>query len=45
VAENLLNKAEVIVAKQRNGPTGNVDLNFFGERVRFENRSERSGPF
>ncbi|MBI5115801.1 replicative DNA helicase [Candidatus Poribacteria bacterium] len=45
ISENLLNKAEVIVAKQRNGPTGTVDLNFFGERVRFENRVEQAEPF
>lgn len=45
VPENLLNKAEVIVAKQRNGPTGTVDLNFFGEQVRFENRSKKAAPF
>jgi replicative DNA helicase len=30
-------KAEVIVAKQRNGPTGNVDLQFKGSILRFEN--------
>jgi len=29
-------KAEVIVAKQRNGPTGKVDLRFFGSIMRFE---------
>jgi len=29
--------AEVIVAKQRDGPTGNVRLNFFGPILRFEN--------
>jgi replicative DNA helicase len=40
VSENLLNKAEVIVAKQRNGPTGIAELNFFGEQVRFENRTK-----
>ncbi|UCD58967.1 MAG: replicative DNA helicase [Candidatus Hydrogenedentota bacterium] len=45
VPENLLNKAEVIVAKQRNGPTGVIDLNFFGDQVRFENRARQVEPF
>jgi replicative DNA helicase len=31
------NEAEVIVAKQRNGPTGQVPLRFFGHVMRFEN--------
>lgn len=31
------NKAEVICAKQRNGPTGDVTLRFFGSHLRFEN--------
>jgi replicative DNA helicase len=31
--------AEVIIGKQRNGPTGNVKLQFFGSMMRFENRS------
>jgi replicative DNA helicase len=43
--ENLLNKAEVIVAKQRNGPTGVIDLNFFGDQVRFESRTKQAEPF
>jgi replicative DNA helicase len=30
-------QAEVIIAKQRNGPTGIVPLNFFGHFLRFEN--------
>ena len=30
-------KAEVIIAKQRNGPTGRVGLQFFGNIMRFEN--------
>ena len=30
-------KAEVICAKQRNGPTGSVALQFFGSVLRFEN--------
>ena len=34
----LKGKAEVICAKQRNGPTGVVRLNFFAEKMRFENR-------
>ena len=31
--------AEVICAKQRNGPTGTVRLSFFGSTMRFENRA------
>lgn len=34
-------KAEIIVAKQRNGPTGIVHLTFQPERIRFENPSYR----
>ncbi len=30
------NEAEVIVAKQRNGPTGRIPLHFFGNILRFE---------
>jgi replicative DNA helicase len=30
--------AEILVAKQRNGPTGSVDLTFLREYTRFENR-------
>jgi replicative DNA helicase len=29
--------AEVIIGKQRNGPTGTVSLAFLGEYTRFEN--------
>ena len=32
--------AEVIIAKQRNGPIGTVQLTFMNEYTRFENRSE-----
>ena len=34
----LKNKAEIIIAKQRNGPTGNIDLLFFGSTTKFKNK-------
>jgi replicative DNA helicase len=39
--EDVKGKAEVIVEKQRNGPTGTVTLTFLGEYTRFENYTER----
>ena len=33
--------AEIIVAKQRNGPVGTVKLAFINELTRFENLSRR----
>lgn len=37
--------AEVIVAKQRNGPTDTVNLTFIGEYTRFENYVDRSEEY
>jgi replicative DNA helicase len=37
-------KAELIIAKQRNGPTASVELTFRERITRFENRSEVSEP-
>lgn len=34
----LKNKAQILIAKQRNGPTGNVDLLFFGSTTKFKNK-------
>jgi replicative DNA helicase len=38
--EDLRGVAEIIVAKQRNGPIGVVPVRFLGQYLRFENRSE-----
>ena len=38
-------EAEVIIAKQRNGPTGTVPLTFIPEYTRFENRAEDEVSF
>jgi replicative DNA helicase len=37
-------KAKIIIAKQRNGPTGEVDLAFLREYTRFENLSSAGIP-
>ncbi|HZL36677.1 MAG TPA: replicative DNA helicase [Tepidisphaeraceae bacterium] len=39
------NIAEIIIAKQRNGPTGTVKLTFLNKATRFENLSSASDPF
>lgn len=39
------NIAELIIAKQRNGPTGTVKLTFLNKTTRFENLSTASDPF
>ena len=38
-------KAEIIVAKQRNGPTGLVEATFISRFARFENLSMAETPF
>ena len=37
-------KATLIIAKQRNGPTGDVHLTFIKEYARFEDRAEQAEP-
>jgi len=42
--KGLTGKAELIIGKQRNGPTGTVDLFFRKECTRFESVSDRAEP-
>jgi replicative DNA helicase len=39
--EDLKGKSEIIIAKQRNGPTGSVQLAYMGDYTRFENLESR----
>jgi replicative DNA helicase len=41
---DLQGKAELIIAKQRNGPTGIVHLSFLKQSTRFENSAGAIGP-
>ncbi len=43
--EDAKGKAEVIIAKQRNGPTGTVQLTFLSQFMRFENLSRYEEVF
>ena len=38
--EDLKGKAEIIVAKQRNGPTGSINLTWLADLTRFENAAQ-----
>jgi replicative DNA helicase len=42
--EDVKGKAEIIIAKQRNGPTGSIDLAFLSDYTRFENLAHDDGP-
>jgi replicative DNA helicase len=42
--EDIKGLADLIIAKQRNGPIGTVPLRFIGEYTRFENRAEDLPP-
>lgn len=41
--QDLRGLAELIIAKQRSGPTGTVNLVFLHQQVKFENRAEDAG--
>jgi replicative DNA helicase len=41
--EDLKGKAEIIIAKQRNGPTGSVKMAYLADYTRFENLAEGEG--
>ena len=39
-----MNTAEIIVAKNRHGKTGSVELNWFGQYTKFSTRSDQEAP-
>src|SRR5271163_1455847 len=41
--EDVKGKAEIIVAKQRNGPTGSIELAYISDYTRFENLADGGG--
>jgi replicative DNA helicase len=41
---SLEGKAEVMLAKHRNGPTGSLELHFYKQYTRFASQSEREEP-
>jgi replicative DNA helicase len=41
--EDLKGKAEIIIAKQRNGPTGSCHLAYMSDYTRFENLADSGG--
>jgi len=43
--EDLKGKAEIIIAKQRNGPTGSIELAFLSDFTRFENLAKDNGGY
>jgi replicative DNA helicase len=43
--DELKGKAEIIIAKQRNGPTGSVELAFISEYTRFENLAKDASGY
>ena len=44
-SEEDIGKAEIIIAKQRNGPIGNIPVTFISEYTKFENASKDDTPF
>jgi replicative DNA helicase len=43
--EDVKGQAEIIIAKQRNGPTGSIKLAFLSDYTRFENLAKDDGEY